>query len=412
MTRGIRYRGSDRPRVWLLGATLAMSFLLTVGFAWLWILNLGIASILNFGNRATPAVLTASGLVFTVVGWMITSRRPDNKVGWIALAIGLPTQIGSFAIEYSVYATRTVPGGLPAGDVMAWLANFIWVVPVGLLGTVLVLIYPDGRLPGRGWSITMAAAITAMVAAVFFFALMPGPLQSLQWIDNPFGLTGSESWVEFFALGFFLLAALVPISAWSLRQRYRRSHGVTRAQIKWFAAAAAAVAITYFGQFIYSVATGTLDGGSEAQRWFQTLTVGGFGAMGVAVGVAVLRYRLYEIDRIISRTVSYALVIGLLVLVVLGLVTLLAVFLPSDDPLVVAVSTLVAAALFNPVRRRVQGVIDRRFNRSRYDAQRVIGRFTASLQEQVDPGEVVEGWVEVVEDTMQPAAVGVWVRDG
>jgi O-antigen/teichoic acid export membrane protein len=131
----------------------------------------------------------------------------------------------------------------------------------------------------------------------------------------------------------------------------------------------------------------------------------------VSLGVSISRYRLYDIGRLVSRTVSYALVLGLLAVVVLGLVTLLATFLPSDDPLVVAVSTLAAAALFNPVRKRVQSVIDRRFNRSRYDAQRVIGSFAATLPDQVDPDEVVDGWVEVVGDTMQPSAVGFWVKD-
>ncbi len=195
-----------------------------------------------------------------------------------------------------------------------------------------------------------------------------------------------------------------------MRERYRRSHGVARAQIRWFAAAAALVAFTYVGQFIFTVATGTLDGGSPAHRWLQTLAIAGFGTMGVAVGVAVLRYRLYEIDRIISRTVSYALVLVLLASVVLVLVSVFALFLPSDDPLVVAVSTLVVFALFTPVRRRVQAVVDRRFNRSRYDAARVVDSFAGSLREQVDPQELVDGWVGVVSETMQPAALGIWVR--
>lgn len=294
---------------------------------------------------------------------------------------------------------------------MAWLGNFVWVVPVGLLGTVLILLYPDGHLPTPQWWGVMVAAIIGMAGAIFFFALMPGRLESLQWIENPFGLAGSETWIEFFALGFFLFATMVPAAAWSMRQRYRRSHGVARAQIKWFAAAAAVVAITYVGQFFYSVATGTLDGGSELQRWFQTLAVGGFGAMGGAVGVAVLRYRLYDIDRLISRTVSYAVVVGLLGLLAAALVAGMAVFLSSDDPLVVAVATLVVFALFNPLRLRVQRVVDRRFNRSRNDAERVIETFTGTLRDDADPGSVVERWVGVVSETMQPSAVGAWVRD-
>ncbi len=389
---------------------LVTALVFAVAFAWLWINNLGTSVLLAFGNRSTPLVLTASGIVFVVMGAMVTSRRPGNKVGWVALGIGLSQIISTLANEYAIYSTLTELGSLPGGDVAAWLGNFVWVAPVGLLGTVLVLLYPDGDLPSQRWKGVLIASIVGMAGAMLFFALAPGPLTSLDWIENPFGLPGSESWIEWLSLGFFLLAATVPLAAWSMRQRYRRSHGVARAQIRWFAAAAALVAFTYVGQFIFSAATGTLGGGSSAQRWLQTLATAGFGTMGLAVGFAVLRYRLYDIDRIISRTVSYTLVLVLLASVVLVLVSVFALFLPSDDPLVVAVSTLVVFALFTPVRRRVQAVVDRRFNRSRYDAARVVDSFAGSLREQVDPEELVDGWVGVVSETMQPAAVGVWVR--
>jgi len=389
---------------------LAMALVLTLAFAWLWILNLSTSALLAFGNRSTPLVLTASGIVFGVVGAMVTSRRPGNKVGWVALGIGLPAIISTLANEYAIYTTVTESGSLPGGDVVAWLGNLVWVVPVGLLGTVLVLLYPDGNLLSRRWKGVLIASIVGMAGAMLYFALAPGPLVSLNWIENPFGLPGSEIWIEWLSLGFFLLAATVPLAAWSMRQRYRRSHGVARAQIRWFAAAAVLVAFIYVGQFIFSVATGTLGGGSPAQRWLQTLATAGFGLMGLAVGFAVLRYRLYDIDRIISRTVSYALVVALLGVVVLGLVSVFAVFLPSDDPLVVAVSTLVVFALFAPVHRNVQAVVDRRFNRSRYNAARVVDSFAGSLRDQVDPEELVEGWVGVVSETMQPAKLGVWIR--
>ncbi len=390
---------------------LALALVFTVAFAWLWIINLGTSVLLAFGNRSTPLVLTASGIVFVVVGAMVTSRRPGNKVGSVALVIGLSQIISTLANEYAIYSTLTEPGSLPGGDVVAWLANLVWVVPVGLLGTVLVLLYPDGDLPSRRWKAVLIASIVGMAGAMLFFALAPGPLTSLDWIENPFGLAASESWIEWLSLGFFLLAATVPLAAWSMRQRYRRSHGVARAQIKWFAAAAALVAFTYVGQFIFSVATGSLEGGSPAQRWIQTLAIACFGTMGLAVGVAIFRYRLYDIDRIISRTIAYLLVVALLGLVVVGLASLLALFLPSDDPLVVAVSTLVVFALFTPVRRRVQAAVDRRFNRSRYDAALVVESLTGLLRERVDPEGVVDDWREIVEETMQPTAVGVWVRE-
>lgn len=388
---------------------LLLASLLTALFGWLWAVNLDSLAQLNFGNRYTPLVLTVSGLIFVVVGWMITSRRPGNRVGWVTLGIGLPTVIGTLAVEYAIYSTVTDPGSLPHGDIAGWLGNFIWAVPVGLLAVVLVLVYPEGTLPSRRWRGVLVGAFLGMIGAMLFFALAPGPLASLPWIDNPLGLQSGD-WTVWLSSGFFLLVATVPPAAWSMRRRYRRSRGVVRAQIKWFAAAAGMVAATYVGQFVFSVITGALDGGSPALRWFQTLSVAGFGLMGVAVGAAVLRYRLYDIDRIISRTLSYGLVVAVLGFVVLGVVSVLAIFVPSDDPLVVAVSTLFFFALFAPVSRRIHARVDRRFNRSRYESGQVVDAFAGTLQDQVDPASVIDDWIGVVSETMQPAAVGVWVK--
>lgn len=409
--RTVSEANSSSWRNWSLNSALGLCLLSAAGFASLWALNIGTPAQLDFGNRFTPFVLTASGVVFAIVGWLIASRRPGNRIGLVALGIGLFTGLDTLGIEYTVYATRTSPGALPGGEVAAWLANFIWVIPIGLIGTVLVLLFPDGHLPGPRWRLVMAGACVGVVASILYFAFAPGPLESLSWVENPFGLRGSRPWIEILSLGFFLLAATIPPAAWSMRRRYRRASGAERAQIRWFAAAAALVAVTYVGQFIYSVLTGTLAAGSESQRWFQTFAVAGFGVVGASVGIAVLRHHLYEIDRIISRTVSYALVLALLGVIVLALVTGLAFFMPSDDPLVVAVATLTVFALFTPIRRRVQLVVDRRFNRSRYDSARVIDQFAGSLQERVDPEGVVDDWVGVVEETMQPVSVAVWVRD-
>ena len=185
-----------------------------------------------------------------------------------------------------------------------------------------------------------------------------------------------------------------------LVRRWRASAGVQRAQFRWL----------FFGASLFAVVITVGQVFPEDTGSFYVWIPGGV-AIPVTIGVAVLKYRLYDIDRIISRTVSYALVVTLLGLVVLSLVSVLAVFLPSDDPLVVAVSTLVVFALFAPVRRRVQAVVDRRFHRSRYDAVRVVDTFAGSLRDQVDPEGLVDGWVGVVSETMQPAAVGVWVRE-
>jgi hypothetical protein len=198
-----------------------------------------------------------------------------------------------------------------------------------------------------------------------------------------------------FVIGFTLAAIVLVIGRW------RRSEGVERLQFRWLLVGAVAfMLIMGIGQVVP-------EGNDGELLWL----LGGSAIPG-AIGIAVLRYRLFEIDRIISRTVSYTVLVGLLAAVYVGGVTGLTFLLPDQSQLVVAATTLTVAALFNPVRRRVQDLVDRRFNRSRYDTQRVMDGFAGSLRDRVDSSEVVEGWVGVVAETMQPAAVGVWVRGG
>ena len=199
---------------------------------------------------------------------------------------------------------------------------------------------------------------------------------------------------------YFLLALSIIGASASLLIRWRASRGLERLQIKWLAIAASLVVLAL-----------AVAGFNTQALWEIVLVAAALSLIPVAIGIAILRYRLFEIDRIISRTVSYGLVVGMLGLVALGLVTLLTGFLPSDDPLVVAVATLAVAALFNPLRKRVQLLVDRRFNRARYDSQRVIDDFAETLRDETDPDEVVDGWVGVVEDTVQPTTVGVWVKE-
>jgi hypothetical protein len=199
--------------------------------------------------------------------------------------------------------------------------------------------------------------------------------------------------------GFVLLAAV------SLVVRYVRARGVERLQVKWFAFAVVFVIALLVAQETIGNAVGIPEAVGSYVFGLAVLT------MPVAVSVSVLKYRLYEIDRIVSRTVSYAVVVGVLGLVFLGVVTVLTSLLPAESDLAVAGSTLAVAALFNPVRRRVQRWVDRRFNRSRYDAQKVMDGFAGSLRDRVDPDGVVQGWVGVVSETMQPSTVAVWVRE-
>jgi hypothetical protein len=394
-----------RLPVVVLGVTAAMA----VAMAVFWLSNFGTPAVFAFGNRVTPLLLALDGVVFAVVGWMIAMRRPGHSVGWICLAIGLSLCLNTLSTEYAIYSLQTDPGSLPAGELAAWVGNWSWVWPIGLMGCVLVLHFPDGRLPGPGWRPVLWSGVGGMALATTFFAVVPGPLESVQWVDNPLGLEGARPWIEYLSSGFAILAVSVVAAAWSIRSRFVSSSTETRTQIKWFAASASLVAVSYVGQFLYSIATGTLDGGSETHRWFQTLTIAMFGALGASIAIAVLKYRLYDIDRIISRTVSYAVVIAVLAAIYVGLVT--AIGSRFESSLSVAASTLAVAALFNPLRKKVQGWVDRHFNRSSYDTEQVMDQFASSLRDEVDAREVVDGWVDVVEETMQPSSVGVWVRE-
>lgn len=336
---------------------------------------------------------------FLVLGTVLIWRVPGNRIGWI------------FALMAAALGVAGVSGSVDsqAGALFNAIGSAAW---MGWLGAIflLLILYPTGHFLGGLWRwagwLTLALVTFGVLGTLFSEELcIEAGLDACDvWADNPIGIEGvpnPEYWEPFGLLVLLMLG----LSIAALVARYRRADRVQRLQLKWFLFAGSGFVASILIEVVYSV------GGSEPPLWVRILN--GLALLGIPIAatLAILRYRLYEIDRIISRTVSYLLVVGALGLVVLASIAILAAFLPSDDPLVVAVSTLAAAALFNPVRRRVQSAVDHRFNRSRYDVQRVVGSFTATLQEQVDPDEVVDGWLEVVENTMQPSAVGYWVRE-
>ncbi|CAN5892982.1 hypothetical protein BH23ACT5_BH23ACT5_17290 [soil metagenome] len=394
--------------------SLGLFLMMAMAFGIFWVLNLGTPGAENdFGTRFTPVVLMLDGLVFTSVGAIITSRRPENGIGQVCLLIGLLIGVNSLAGEYGVYALLTEPGALPGGDIAAWFVNWTWVVYIGLIGTVLVLVFPDGRLPSRRWRPVIALALVAMAMVAVSFALAPGPFLSVPWAaDNPFGVEGAAFVLELFSLlGFFLLATTFVAAAWSMVIRFRLARGRLRQQIKWFASAAGLFVVVYVGQAFYSLMTGTLSASTDVQRGIQTLAAATFGILAAAVGLAVMRFRLYEIDHVISRTFSYGAITGILLGVYLLLIFVLGSVLPFEGDLAVAASTLAVAAMFNPVRRRTQAAVDRRFNRSRYDAIHTVGLFAQRLRDEVGLEELTDELSAVVDTTMQPRHLSLWLRD-
>jgi hypothetical protein len=336
-----------------------------------------------------------SWLGFLIVGGVLVTRLPRNRVGWCMLGIGVGLTTIVVGDLIPVPAQATVIGVPLAG------AGFISI-------ELFLLWYPTGRVVSPGWLKVQHAIVALGTVVVLYYLVRPGELDNQ--IDNPLGigvLGGLRDGPIEQGAG-FILAALGFVAFLSLGVRWRRADTVERQQLKWIIAGGLWFLLSFLVLFLF------VDTGSsiESLAEISTFTVA-FNAMAVGVGIAVLRYRLYDIDRVINRTVVYAVVVGLLGLVfVAGAVWLPSVLPFDNNNLAVAASTLAVFLLFNPLRQRVQRVVDRRFYRSRYDAQQVADEFSARLRDQVDPDAVAEDWMDVVQRTLQPASVAVWVREG
>jgi hypothetical protein len=356
-------------------------------------------------------------LIFPLVGALIASRRPRNAIGWILLAEGLLWMFLGMTDYYGLYGVAR-PGSVPFPVGVAAVNNFMWVPAVGLLGTYVFLLFPDGRLPSRRWRPLAWLSGTVIVLVSVLVGLTPGGLQNLGGIRNPYALEGYP-WLETVA---YIVLPLLPLcmlaSVISLVMRYRRSRGEERQQIKWIAFAASFVGLLYL---IAMVCAFIFPSGA----WFQAgsplwLDLLGYAALSsftlvpIAIGFAVLRYRLYEIDIIINRTLVYGSLTISLALVYVGLVVSLQYVFRAlaggDSQLVIVASTLALAALFNPLRRRNQSFIDRRFYRRKYDARKTLEEFSARLREETDLDSLSEDLVGVVRETVRPARVSLWLR--
>ncbi|GAC1324966.1 MAG: hypothetical protein NVSMB13_07230 [Mycobacteriales bacterium] len=346
----------------------------------------------------------AVAVTFPAVGLLIVSRR-GNLVGWLMVLAGLTTTAQVVTSEYGFYTLRAHPGALPAGIWVLWVSNWVWVPGVVILFVLLPLVFPTGRLPSRRWRPVAGLAGLLLGLLTFLAMFAGGPLNGeAANPNNPLGidsLTAARG--PLIGVGFLLLLLCGLACAVGLVLRFRRLKGSERAQIEWFAYAVSLTAIALVLSFV-APGQGGLRLAAEA---VSSLSLAG---IAVAIGVAVLRYRLYDIDRIVSRTVAYALLTGLLVATYVGLVTLATRLVPSSNSVAVAGSTLAVAALFQPLRRRVQSGVDRRFNRARYDAERTVEAFSRRLRGEVDLEAVRTDLLAVVSQTLQPAGVSVWLR--
>jgi hypothetical protein len=350
------------------------------------------------GDDSAFSVLVGSAGFFLVplVGALIAARQPTNPYGWLWCALGVA--YGAVLVGEGLWRAGAVPGWFAAA-----LIGVAFLVSLGLLVLVLLL-FPTGRLPDPRWRWLARAAILVPGAGVLVlpFALdTVGVVRPAAW-----GVGGRAGQVlaDIVQGAIPLMFVLIVLAAFSVLVRFRRAGPVERQQVKWFLLAAALAAVT--------LVVDDLAGPISSPVWTVVDAIS-FALLPVSVAIAVLRYRLYEIDRIVSRTVSYGLLTGCLVALYLALVALLQPLLEpwtGSSALAVAGSTLAVAAVFNPARRRLQAAVDRRFDRARYDAGRAVDAFAARLRDQVDLDEVAAGLQETVAATVAPTRVAVWLR--
>src|SRR5215207_1487427 len=395
-----------------------------------------ISVVLRLLARSAPvpvswgADLTIAGLLvfvpflaFPVVGALISFRHPRNPVGWICLADGLLWTFIGMSDNYGVYGVAQ-PGSVPFPVGIAEINQWLWVSTVGLLGTYLLLLFPDGRLPSRRWRPLAWLSGAVIVLLSVAEGLAPGPLENQGGVRNPFGLEGLPWLVTATYVVLPLLPLCILVSALSLALRYRRAGGEERQQIKWIAFVASFAGLVYLIAMLSQLisAPGMRgDGGRlpPSPFWFDVLfsvAVLGFAGVPVAIGFAVLKYRLYDIDVVINRTLVYGSLTVTLVALYFGSVATTQAILraltgQTEQPqLAIVVSTLVIAALVNPLRRRIQSFLDRRFYRRKYDARKTLEDFSARLRDETDLETLNGDLADVIRETMQPAHVSLWLR--
>ena len=357
------------------------------------------------GWEFTGAFILVIGLVFSGVGAVIAIRQPGNAIGWIFISAGVAAGLASLASAYADYWVADKGGSETIGEVAAAYSNVSWIPFILLPATFLLLLFPDGRpLSPRwrriGWCAALGIAGTFVTSGV-----TPGTIEDYPQLENPYGVD-SPLLDPLTALSFLVLLIGIVGSSASLIVRFRRATGEQRLQIKWLALAGAIAAVTFpialFGWDLWGEAI------SNAGIMLSVL------GLPLAAGVAILRYRLYDIDVVINRTLVYGALTATLAAAYLGSVLVLQLALggiTTDSGLSVAASTLAVAALFRPVRSRIQGIVDRRFYRKKYDAQKTLESFSTRLRDEVDLAALDAELRGVVAETMQPAHVSLWLRN-
>ena len=398
---------SRRTATWLAWSLCALSLALTA-----------LSLLLLALNRSDPnthiyeywQVDTLVPVSFSIIGAIIASRLPANPLGWLFCAAACVAAVDHFSAEYALYALLAQPTSLPAGEALAWLASWAWILYAGCIALSLLL-FPNGRLPSRRWRWLAWLSVFLTIAGAVWVAFSPGVIGNLGSIRNPLGIEALPS--GFKPVQTIMLALLFVAALSTLVVRLRRARGIERQQIKW---PAFTVVVVAGSSFLSDTAISEAIG----LRWLEwagyVIFIPALIGFPISIGIAIVRYRLYEIDLIINRSLVYGALSATLALIYFGgVATTQAIFRAltgqQEQPqLAIVISTLLIAALFNPLRRRIQRFIDRRFYRRKYDARKTLEAFSAKLRDETDLDALSDDLVGVVKETMQPSRISLWQR--
>ncbi len=361
------------------------------------------------GPQLDTLTLVGAFMVFPLVGAIIASLRPHNRIGWIFVAIGLGTATTSFSGAYLVYASVIHAEGQLATQFIGVLGNIVWPLNIGL-GSLLLLLFPDGHLPSPRWRFVFWPDVAAIIASSLASAFTPGPVNDGgPPVMNPLGIPGAEGFLNGVnEVGSSLFLFLTLAAVVSVIVRYVHTQYEQRQRIKWF---------VYGVALMVAVITLTVVTVDQSSPFANLGFALGVVMLPIGAGIGVLKYRLYDVDAIINRTLVYASLTAILVVIyavgVIGAQTVVGGFtgrFEQQQPVLIVASTLLVAALFQPLRRRIQTFIDRRFYRTRYDAERTLTAFGAALRSEVELAHVQEHLLASVEETMQPVHVSLWLK--
>ena len=354
-------------------------------------------------------VLLIAFLAFSTVGALVASRRPGNAIGWIFCTVGVSLGAAFSAQAYADYTLIVRPGSLPGGEIAVW--SFSWTAPVlSAAPTFVLLLFPDGRLPSHRWRPVAWLAGGAAVMSFLGLAFRPGTLDDdYPSVTNPFGVGGriGEGLDLMSSAGAALATVALLLSVVSMIVRFWRSSPLERQQIKW---------IVYTGGIMIAafLLTEVVPGTDLISDLVWATGFVALVGLPVAAGFAILKYRLYDIDLVINRTIVYGVLTATLVGVYFGgvvsLQSVFRAFTGQESQLAVVASTLIIAALFGPLRRRIQDAIDRRFYRRKYDAEKTLAAFSTTLRDETNLDHLKDGLLKVVRETVQPECVSLWLR--